>query len=188
MIGATTRFLARLRGDQSGVSAVEFAFIAPVMILFYFGMVEACQIMLADRKTVHAAYAMGDLIAQGGSTITLTGSGGVNDILDMGDTLMTPFVTGTNLKICVASITADASNVKHVDWSHATNSATCPAKASTYNSVPAGLIAANQSVIMSTVSYTYTGSLNMVIQSVPTFVKTSYNRPRKVTTISCPTC
>ena len=90
--------------------------------------------------------------------------------------------------ILVASITADSNNVKHVDWSHATNSAACPAKASTYTGVPAGLIAANQSVIMSTVSYTYTGSLNMVIQTVPTFVKTFYNRPRKVTTISCPTC
>jgi len=188
MIAATTRFLARLRGDDSGVSAVEFAFIAPVMILFYFGMVEACQIMIADRKTVRAASAMGDLVAQAPATITLTGSGGLTDIMGMGDTLMAPFATGASLKICIASISADASNVKKVDWSRATNAATCPAKASIYNSVPAALISANQSVIMSTVSYTYTGSLNMVIKTVPTITKTFYMRPRKVAKIDCPTC
>jgi len=138
---------------------------------------------------VKAAAAMGDLIAQSGSTITLTGAGGVNDILDMGDTLMTPFTTGTNLKICVASITANAANTtKTVDWSKATNSATCPAKNATVTTVPAGLISGGQSVIMSTVSYTYTGSLQMVIHTTPTFTKTFYHKPRKVTTISCPTC
>ncbi len=63
-----------------------------------------------------------------------------------------------------------------------------PAKASIYNSVPAALISANQSVIMSTVSYTYTGSLNMVIKTVPTITKTFYMRPRKVAKIDCPTC
>ena len=35
MIGATSRFLATLRGDDRGVSAVEFAFIAPLMILWF---------------------------------------------------------------------------------------------------------------------------------------------------------
>lgn len=184
-----TRFLASLRRDARGVAPVEFAFIAPVMILFYFGMVEACQIMIADRKTVKAAAAMGDLIAQSGSTISLTGSGGVNDILAMGDTLMTPFTAGTNLKICVASITANAANTtRTVDWSRATNGATCPARNAVVTTVPTGLISGGQSVILSTVNYTYTGSLQMVIHTTPTFTKTFYHKPRKVTTITCPTC
>ena len=188
MTGLLTRFVRALR-DERGVAAVEFAFIAPVMIVFYFGMVEACQMMIADRKTVKAAAAMGDLIAQSGSTITLTGAGGVTDILDMGDTLMTPFTTGANLKICVASITANAANTtKTVDWSRSTNSATCPAKTSVVTTVPAGLISGGQSVIYSSVTYTYTGSLQMVIKVTPTFSKTFYHKPRKVTTIACPTC
>ncbi len=189
MTGAIVRFLTSLKRDARGVAAVEFAFIAPVMIVFYFGMVEACQIMIADRKTVKAAAAMGDLIAQSGSTITLTGSGGVNDVLSMGDTLMSPFATGTNLKICVASITANAANtIKTVDWSRSTNGATCPAKSTTVTSVPTGLISGGQSVIMSTVTYTYTGSLQMVLHTTPIFSKTFYHKPRKVTTITCPTC
>ena len=32
--------LTRLRGDRRGVSAVEFALIAPVIIVFYFGLAE----------------------------------------------------------------------------------------------------------------------------------------------------
>jgi Flp pilus assembly protein TadG len=175
--------------DQRGVAAVEFAFIAPVMIVFYFGMVEACQILIADRKVVRATAAIGDLVAQAGSTITLSGSGGVSDILAMGDTLMTPFTTGANLKLCLASITANAANTaKTVDWSRSTNGATCPAKGATYTGVPAALIGGGQSVIMSSVSYTYTGSLAYVIHTTPTLSKTGYYKPRKVTTISCPTC
>lgn len=32
--------LRALRHDVRGVAAVEFAFLAPILILFYFGMVE----------------------------------------------------------------------------------------------------------------------------------------------------
>jgi Flp pilus assembly protein TadG len=40
-------FLNRWRRDRRGVSAVEFAFIAPVLILFYFGVAELCSALLA---------------------------------------------------------------------------------------------------------------------------------------------
>ena len=43
-------------------------------------------------------------------------------------------------------------------------------------------------MIYSSVTYTYTGSLQMVIKVTPTFSKTFYHKPRKVTTIACPTC
>ena len=37
------RSLTTLRRDTRGGAAVEFAFLAPLMILIYFGMVEFCQ-------------------------------------------------------------------------------------------------------------------------------------------------
>ncbi len=45
----------KFRRDQRGVSAVEFAFIAPVLILFYFGLAEYTQALMAQRKTINTA-------------------------------------------------------------------------------------------------------------------------------------
>ena len=178
--------LAKLRRDQSGVSAVEFALLAPVLILFYFGLAEATQVMMAERKTIRAASAVGDLIAQNTQVTT----GNIDDIFKMSDVLMKPFPATTQLKICVASIVADANNIKTVSWSRAKNGATCPAKnAQVANAdIPADLIAANQSLIMSRVTYVYTGVTNKVIQTNPTFTKTFYLRPRRSHAVTCTGC
>jgi len=60
----TKDFLLRTALDQRGVAAVEFAFIAPVMLIFYFGMVEISLAVEADRNLSHAASLVGDLTAQ----------------------------------------------------------------------------------------------------------------------------
>ena len=50
--------LTRLRGDRRGVSAVEFALIAPVIIVFYFGLAEFCQAFMAQKRMGRTAAAM----------------------------------------------------------------------------------------------------------------------------------
>src|SRR3569623_1736057 len=59
-----TSIWSRLRTDQRGASAVEFAMIAPLMLMFYFGLTELCQAMLAERRVSHVASAVGDLVTQ----------------------------------------------------------------------------------------------------------------------------
>lgn len=188
MTAPLTRFFRRLKRDQRGVSAVEFAFIAPVMILFYFGMVETCQVMMAERRTVRAASAIGDLVAQAPGQISVSGAGGINDIFAIADTLMSPFATGTDLKICLVSIVSNGSNVKTVDWRRVKNGATCPAVGATLTDVPSGLMSANQSLIMARVTYSYSGAANKVIQVNPSFTRTFYLRPRRSFKIECSTC
>ena len=56
--------LRRFARDCRGVSAIEFAIIAPLLITFYLGMAETTQAMMAKRKASHVASAIGDLIAQ----------------------------------------------------------------------------------------------------------------------------
>ena len=56
--------LKHLIKDRRGAAAVEFAFIAPVMILMYYGLAELTQAMMADRRASHVASAIGDLVAQ----------------------------------------------------------------------------------------------------------------------------
>ena len=54
----------RLARDRRGVSAIEFAFIAPIMIACYFAVAELSGAMLAERKASLIASEVGDLVAQ----------------------------------------------------------------------------------------------------------------------------
>ena len=50
--------------DRRGVSAVEFALIAPVLVIFYCGLAELTQAMMAQRRLSNIASSIGDLVAQ----------------------------------------------------------------------------------------------------------------------------
>jgi len=52
------------KGDKSGVAAIEFAFIAPIMITIYFGLAEVASAIGVDRRISHTASVMGDLATQ----------------------------------------------------------------------------------------------------------------------------
>ena len=49
---------------KRGVAAIEFAFVAPIMIMFYFGMSEVAMMISADRQISHTASVVGDLSTQ----------------------------------------------------------------------------------------------------------------------------
>lgn len=56
--------VARLRRDEEGVAAIEFAIIAPLMITMYFGLAEIATAIGADRKISHGTNVAGDLVTQ----------------------------------------------------------------------------------------------------------------------------
>ena len=54
----------RVVNNKDGVAAIEFAFIAPVMIALYLGLAEVSLLISADRNVSHAASVTGDLATQ----------------------------------------------------------------------------------------------------------------------------
>lgn len=50
--------------NKDGVAAIEFAFVAPVMIAFYFGLAETTLAITKDRNVAHTASVAGDLATQ----------------------------------------------------------------------------------------------------------------------------
>ncbi|ATQ40943.1 TadE/TadG family type IV pilus assembly protein [Caulobacter mirabilis] len=166
-------FLKRLARDRRGVSAVEFALIAPAMIAFYFGMAEVTQALLAERRAGHVASAVGDLVTQTSNV----NQNDIDDIFAIATTIMRPFPAATELQIRVTSISSDASNVAKVDWSK-TKGMTALAAGSTIV-VPSGVLSASQSVVMSEVTYSYDSPVNFFIPNAVTFTRKFYLRPRK---------
>lgn len=169
-----TGFLKRLARDRRGVSAVEFALIAPAMIAFYFGMAEITQALLAERRAGHAASAVGDLVAQS-SQIT---SAEITDVFSVARTIMLPFAADdTKLKMRVTSLTADASGAAKVDWSNGQGLTALSTNATV--TVPSGLLVSGQSVVMSEVTYSYSSPVTFFMPNAVTFTRKFYLRPRK---------
>ena len=148
MIKALTRFLTRMGLDRRGASAVEFALIAPFMILLYLGAVEVSLALSIDRKITSAASALADLVAQD-DVIT---DNEMDDIMAAGAVILAPFETSP-LQIRITSILMNGNDEISVQWSDAIGLAPYVAGGSV--NVPSGVMQRNRSVIMVEVEYQY---------------------------------
>ena len=172
--GARKKPLAFWR-DRRGAAAVEFAFIAPVLIIMYCGLAELSQAMMAQRRASNVASTIGDLVAQS----TQTGPTMIGDIFNIGNTIMAPFPTA-GLKMCVASVVSDATGKDTVAWSQSnTTMINCPAQNTVLSNVPTGVLPVSQSVIMAKVSYAYASPIKLVMPRTLNFYRTYHLRPRK---------
>lgn len=170
-------FRRRFRRDVGGAAAVEFAILAPLLILFYVGMAEMTQAMMAQRRLVHTTSLIGDMAAQNGE-IT---SAKVDDIYAIAQTVMKPY-SASPLRLCLLSVTSDSKGKDTVAWAAPRNAPIdCPVKGATVD-IPVGVLPANASIIVSRASYDYTPSLKL-ISGLYTFKRTFYLRPRKTDTV-----
>jgi len=56
--------MSRFTRNEEGIAAIEFAFIAPIMLFMYFGLAEIATAISVDRKISHSANVAGDLATQ----------------------------------------------------------------------------------------------------------------------------
>ena len=173
--------LRRFGKDRKGVAAVEFALIAPAMILLYCGLVELCQAIIADRKTNHVASAVGDLVSQA-ETVS---SSDLSDIFTIANTIMSPFPT-SSLQIRVTSLTANASGTPVGDWSKGYGGLSALTVGQT-KTLPMTL-ASGDSMVMSESKYTYTSVLHYVLPSALSYSEVYYLRPRRSDKVTCSDC
>lgn len=176
------RLLSRLGLDQRGVSAIEFALIAPILILMYFGVGELCEAMMAQRRAAHAAAAIGDLATQ---SQTLASSD-VSDIFAAASTIMAPFSTSP-LKLRLTSVTMNSSSVVKVDWSCTQGGLTAYTKAATYTGLPTGLVSASgDSIVVAEGQYNWASPAKYVLPNGLNFSETFYLKPRKSAQVAGP--
>lgn len=174
------RGLRRFAGEASGVAALEFALIAPVILVLYFGMVELCQGMMADRRASHSASAIGDLVAQSPQLY----ASDFSDIYAVANTIMAPFPT-TTLKLRITSVTAGGAPglTPTVDWSEVPDGqgGFAPITKGSTVTLPAGLITnPGDNVLMAEGQYQYTSAIGYFLPQGLTFSPRFYLRPRNV--------
>lgn len=160
--------------NDSGAALVEFALLAPVMILLFFGTVEVVQALEAHRKLAHTSAAVGDIIAR---ERKLDG-GEVQDILAAGPAMMAPFPSA-GLGLRVMSFSADAGGSVRLDWQAAGSAYAGDAPPS----LPPAALAPGESVIVTDASYAYTPVFSLPVSGPLTFQKRTVHRPRLVAAI-----
>jgi Flp pilus assembly protein TadG len=163
--------LGRLAQDQSGVSAVEFAMLLPLMLTLYLGTVEVSQGIAADRKLTITARTVADLVSQ----VTSIDNAGMTNSLNAASAVMAPYATN-NLKVTVTSVAIDAQGNATVAWSDTLNG-TARSKGSSV-SLPAALKVPGTSLIWAETQYAYKPTVGYLISGTLTLKDQIYMRPR----------
>ena len=168
MTSSMPRAFRRFGRNRRGVSAVEFAFIAPLMIGLYLGCVEISDGVGADRKVSLTAGALANLPAQV-ATITIAE---MTNILDASSAIIAPYATG-KLKMTVSCLSIGANKNVKVKWS-VTRSGTVEAGTVT---IPPALQVPG-ALIYSEVSYACTPVVGYTISGTLTLSDHMYMSPR----------
>lgn len=168
--------IIRLKGfatDRQGASAVEFALIAPILIMTYLALAELTLGMMASRRTSHLAATIGDLAAQ---SETLTNAN-ITDLWAIGTSMLQPFVPGTDLKMRLTCVTMGTDNKAKVVWSDSKNMVSF-SKNDVIASITTEQIAAGQSLIMTEVEYDYDSPIGNFLPGQTKFKDVFYHHPR----------
>jgi Flp pilus assembly protein TadG len=162
-----------LRGNNSGVAAVEFAMIIPLMAMLLIGTYEFSTGVAIDRKVTIMARTLSDLTSQN-TSVTDTQ---ITNFFNAGKAIMTPYastpVQGTITELWVNPNTMKA----RVQWSKGTD-ARSPGD---IVEIPDALKIGDTYLIYSEVKYKYVPSVAWFINKVNgiTLTDVSYTRPRQ---------
>jgi len=173
---------SNLRRDSSGLAAVEFALILPIMLLLFLGSFETTNLVLAYMKLEASAETAADLVAQTRVNTVLQTTDFTN-ITNAAKQVLTPLPTsGTLLKIAYASVTYSTGSAV-IDWHTEVNSATPVTTANVPNNVSLANLGnqtngSTDSVILVTLTYSYTSPFSYLLSSSYTLTESAFNRPR----------
>ena len=171
-----------LRHDQSGLAAVEFALILPIILLLFLGSFETTNLVLAYMKVEASAETAADLVAQTRVNTVLQSTDFTN-ITNAAKQVLTPLPTsGTLLKIAYASVTYNTGSAV-IDWHTEVNSATPITTANIPNNASLANLGnqtngSTDSVIIVTLTYSYSSPFVYLLSPSYTLTEAAFNRPR----------
>jgi Flp pilus assembly protein TadG len=179
--------IARFLRDPRGISAVEFAFVFPVMVLLYLGGTAVTQGVVLKRKTTLVTRTIGDLVSQYTQIVDTDKTA----IFNAATAVILPYAAG-QLSVIVSSVKIDASGNATIDWSDST-ATTTPHTANAPVTLPAGIAptdannlpVAGATVIWAEASYAYTLPVgtSLLGRTSMTLSEQFYLRPRRVVAI-----
>ena len=170
--------------DCSGIGAIEFAFIAPLMLVMFFGTVEFAQGVGANRKVTIMARTLSDLTSQNTSVTQAQ----LDNFFAAATAVMTPY-SAAPVRSTISELYIDPNTqTAHVQWSVGS----APRGQGSTVVIPPQLIArdaqnnvvANQYLIYSEVTYQYVPTIGYVMAPSGVNLRdVAYTRPRQSTCV-----
>lgn len=105
----TQNLISRFSDDCKGVAALEFALIAPIMIMLFVGTLEVSAAVSVNRKVSRISSVVGDLVTQS----TELNSADITNIMSVSTDIMKPY--DNIVKIRITSIKIESGNAKVED-------------------------------------------------------------------------
>jgi Flp pilus assembly protein TadG len=163
--------IRRYARDRRGVSAVEFALLAPLMIGLYLGCAEISDGVAADRKVSLTAAALANLASQ----VSTISTSDMTNLLNASTAIIAPYAS-SKLKSTLSCLKIDSTGAVKVAWS-ATLNGTARAVGSAVT-IPAALAVPSSQLLFSEVSYAYTPTVGYTITGTLTLSDQMYMAPR----------
>jgi Flp pilus assembly protein TadG len=142
------RATAALTHCTSGVAALEFALIAPAMVVMFLGMTEVTAGINTNRKLVLVSRTLADLTGR----FTRIASSDVSNVFAAARTVMQPYSSDA-ARMVVSSVvvtTSGSTSTGTVAWSCATGTGASPRTANSTYPVPASFTSATSFILVET--------------------------------------
>lgn len=188
----------RLISDQRGVAAVEFAFVAPIMLSLYFVTMEVSQAIEVNKKVSRVGSMVADLITQQ-QAISVSE---VDGVLKIGESILQPYNRSSGTIIITAiEMTTDATPQVKVAWSRKLVDGTTKVAdpKGTPTTVPPALLTPGGFLIRVDSNLNYKPVIAWAAEDKPALglaaafdsiamTETYYLRPRQSSTVPCADC
>ncbi len=171
MIAHSTIF-QRFARDRRGLAALEFALIAPMMILVLFGSVELTELLATDRRAANTAASVADVVSRD----TVVADDEIADLWTAANALMYPN-SPTPLKIRISSVQVVTPTQATVLWSDGHNGHS-PRAAGSPMDLPDGMMTPGTSVVVTETTYAYTPPIGVFLDLAFDLDHIEYRRPR----------
>ena len=159
---------------QGGVAAVEFALLAPILLLVYFGSVDLSQGIEADRKLAYVTHTLGDMAAQ---TTGEVSAADIEGLMGIADTVLRPFdPSRVSLRITVADVASDGSYSLHAPVTRGGAASACSGTVTIPDSMRD--LARGHSVIITEGCYPYKPVVGYVLDTDVPLYKRNFHLPR----------
>ncbi len=162
--------------NSSGLAAVEFGLIAPILLIMLIGIFEISQGLSVSRKVTSAGSTIGDLTSQ---ALEMSDED-IEDTFGSAMAIMFPNSAGP-LKMRLTSVEIDPVGDATVAWSDSSNWSSLPEGAPV--TLPGGMNVPNTSVIMSEIEYDYTSLFGEFLPGTTTFNDRFFFIPRRTVAV-----
>jgi len=174
----------KLKKDKSGVSAIEFVLIFPILVALLAGTVDFGQALIVSRKMNQIAGTLGDMVSQKSGWTTTE----VNAIIAGSATIIQPFDQAQlTIQLAVVDVATDLTT--KVNWAKAYNTTALAKNAASPVTISTDIKEAGVQLIVVKATYDLTTPFSTLLKPVTGVTAYHYNktfimRPRVKDTVT----